>query len=316
MDLAPQLQTRLAHGECFLTEAAVVERMRREFRVPVDEQLVYGGAIYDNHARELLARIYQSYIDIARRVAMPILLTTSTRRANRERIAASRHARQKVNQDWMTFLKEVRGDDKNSVFLGSLLGTRGDAYRPQEALSEAESLAFHRTQCQACLDGGADFLMAGVLPALSEARGIARAMGETGRPFIVSFIINRVGTLLDGTPLSTAIESIDDVCPPLCYMVNCVHPENVRSGLLAEVNRNHPSLPRLIGIQANTSNLSPEKLDNSADLKCDGAESLAESMLLLRLNHAFQIFGGCCGTDNTHLEKIAVRLAMNAASWQ
>lgn len=288
--------------------------MRREFQIPPDEHLVYGGAIYDNHARDILADIYQSYIDIAQRVAMPILLTSSTRRANPERIAASRHAARKVNQDWMAFLKAVRGEDSDSIFLGSLMGARGDAYRPQEALSEAEALAFHRAQCQASVEGGADFLIAGVLPALSEARGLARAIGETGRPFIISFIISREGTLLDGTPLGAAIESLDGICPPLCYMVNCVHPSNVRSGLLAEVNCNHPSISRLIGIQANTSKLSPKELNNSTDLRCDGAESLADSMLTLRLNHSFQIFGGCCGTDNTHLQEIALRLSINAAS--
>jgi S-methylmethionine-dependent homocysteine/selenocysteine methylase len=312
--LANHLQTRLALGECFLTEAAVVERMRREFRIPPDEHLVYGGAIYDKHSREVLSSIYHSYIDIARRAAMPILLTSSTRRANRDRIAASRYAHCDVNQDWITFLKDIRGDAVDSVLVGTLLGTQGNAYRPQEALSEKEALAFHRSQCQACLEGDADFLMAGVLPALSEAIGIARAMGETGRPFIVSFIVNRDGTLLDGTPLGVAMESIDNVCPPLCYMVNCVHPNNVRAGLLVEVNRNHPSLPRLVGIQANTSTLSPEELDNSDDLKCDEADSLAESMLALRRDHAFQIFGGCCGTDNRHLESIAMRLSMKPYS--
>lgn len=308
MDLALPLRTRMSRGECFLTEAAVVERMRREFQIPADEQLVYGGAIYHTQARTVLTGIYCGYIDVARRVSMPILLTSSTRRSNRDRIAASRHAHRKVNQDWMTFLREVRGDRTGSVFLGSLLGTRGDAYKPQEALPEAEALAFHRAQCQACLEGGPDFLMAGVLPALSEAKGLARAMGETGRPFILSFIINRAGTLLDGTPLGVAMEAIDEACPPLCYMVNCVHPDTVRAGLLADVNRSHPALPRLIGIQANTSALSPDELDNSAELHCDGAESLAESMLVLRRDHGFRIFGGCCGTDSAHLEQIATRL--------
>jgi S-methylmethionine-dependent homocysteine/selenocysteine methylase len=309
MDLAHLLRTFLARGNCFLTEAAVVERMRREFQIPTDEHLVYGGAIYDDHAREVLAEIYRGYIDIACRAAMPILITSSTRRSNRERVAGSRFAHRQVNQDWMAFLREVRGDETDSIFLGSLLGTRGDAYHPEEALPEAEALAFHRTQCQACLEGGADFLMAGVLPALSEAKGLARAMGETGLPFIISFIINRAGTLLDGTPLGEAMASIDEVYPPLCYMVNCVHPDNVRAGLEAEVNRNHPALLRLIGIQANTSRLSPEELDNSAELHADGAESLAEAMLALRRDHGFQIFGGCCGTDESHLKAIAASLA-------
>jgi len=33
------------------------------------------------------------------------------------------------------------------------------------------------------------------------------------------------------------------------------------------------------------------------------------AMLALRDRHAFQIFGGCCGTDATHLEEVAARLS-------
>jgi len=303
-----RLETRFATGECFLTEAAIVERMRHEFRIPVDEHLVYGGAIYEPQGREALAGIYGGYLAIARRAAMPILLTTSTRRANPDRVAASRHAHRQVNQDWVRFLREVRGDDQDSVFLGSLLGTRGDAFLPQEALPEAEALAFHRTQCQACAEGGAEFLMAGVMPALSEAKGLARAMGETGLPFIISFVINGAGTLLDGTPLGVAMEAIDAVSAPLCFMVNCVHPTHVRTALVADINRGHPSLTRLIGLQANTSCLSPEELNNHGVIRSDGADSLVESMMALRRDHAFRIFGGCCGTDHTHLERLAAVL--------
>ncbi len=273
MSVTRSLQARLDDGECFLTEAAVVERMRREFRISADEHLVYGGAIYDAHSRKVLTGIYRSYIDIARGAGLPILITSSTRRSNQERIAASSHSTRNVNEDWMAFLREVRGDDTDFALAGSLLGTKGDAYRPEEALTEADALAFHRYQCQACLKGDSDFLIAGVLPALSEAKGLARAMSETGKPFIISFIINCGGTLLDGTPLGVAMASIDEVARPLCYMVNCVHPANVRAGLSAEINRDHPSLSRLIGIQANASRLPAEELDNRADLHGDGAES-------------------------------------------
>jgi S-methylmethionine-dependent homocysteine/selenocysteine methylase/GNAT superfamily N-acetyltransferase len=304
-----RLQARLARGDCFLTEAAIVERLRREFRIPADEHLVFGGAIYDAHARDVLRGIYRGYVEIAQRFALPILLTSSTRRCNPERIAASRRAGQGVNQDWMTFLREVRGSSADPVFLGGLLGARGDAYRPQEALSEQDALAFHRAQCQACAEGGAEFLMAATLPALGEAVGLAEAMGETGLPFILSFIIDRAGLLLDGTPVTVAMAAIDDICPPVCYLVNCVHPGSVLAGLATEANRDHPALPRLKGIQANTSLLSPVELDDSPDLHADGADSLVGAMLALRDRFAFQIFGGCCGTDAAHLEEVAARLS-------
>ncbi len=309
MDGVPDLQRRLSRGEVLLTEAAVVERMRREFRVPADDRLAYGGAIYDERARGALRQIYGGYIEVARRHALPLLLASSTRRSSAERIAASRFAGRDVIEDWIAFLREVRGGDRGEVYLGGLLGSRGDAYRPQEALPALEALAFHRAQCRAFLDAGADYLLAATLPALSEALGLAAAMSETGLPFIISFVVDRSGSLLDGTPLGVAMATIDDASPPLCYMVNCVHPANVLAGLASHPNQAESALARLKGVQANTSTLSPVELDDSADLQRDGADALVEAMLALRREHAFQIFGGCCGTDATHLEKIAAGLS-------
>lgn len=303
-----RLRERLLLGECFLTEAAVVERMRREFLIPADDHLVYGGSIYDAHARRVLASIYRGYLQIARSASLPILITTSTRRSNPERIKASCFANRNIHQDWVAFLREISADFSDSTYIGCLLGTKGNAYRPQEALPEEEALAFHRAQCQAGLEGGADFLMAGVIPSLGEAKGLARAMGETGLPFIISFIVTRTGCLLDGTPIHEAIDALDDACAPLCFMVNCVHPDNVRASLSAAVNRDRASMRRLIGIQANASALNPDELDGRAELLCEGSVSLGESMLALRRDHGFQIFGGCCGTDAALLDYLAAHL--------
>ena len=204
----------------------------------------------------------------------------------------------------MTFLGSVRGDDAG-VFLGALLGSRGDAYRPQEALPAVAARAFHAPMCRAYAEAGAEFLLAATLPAVSEAQGLAAAMAETDLPFLVSFVIEPSGRLLDGTPLGAAIEAIDVVAPPTGYLVNCVHPENLLAGLVAEVNRGRASLSRLQGIQANASRLSPAELDGSAALRGDGADVLARGMVELCIGHGLHIFGGCCGTDDVYLEAIA-----------
>ena len=146
-------------------------------------------------------------------------------------------------------------------------------------------------------EAGAEFLLAATLPALSEATGLAQAMAETGLPALVSFVPSLEGLLLDGTPLAAAIAAIDAVSPPSCYLVNCVHPDNVLAGLAAEVNRGRPELTRLVGIQGNASTLGVDELDGSAELHRDGERALVEGALVLRRDHGFQVFGGCCGTD-------------------
>ena len=65
---------------------------------------------------------------------------------------------------------------------------------------------------------------------------------------------------------------------------------------------------RFIGIQANTSSLSYTELDGSVELKCSPPGELAASMMKLRSDFGLWIFGGCCGTDGTHMTEIARRL--------
>lgn len=51
------------------------------------------------------------------------------------------------------------------------------------------------------LEAKVDFLYAGIMPALVEAIGMARAMENTGLPYIISFMIRSDGKLIDGTTI-------------------------------------------------------------------------------------------------------------------
>jgi len=65
---------------------------------------------------------------------------------------------------------------------------------------------------------------------------------------------------------------------------------------------------RFWGIQANASRLSPEELDGASSLESSDAALLADDMVRLRDDMGLRVFGGCCGTDGSHLEEIARRL--------
>jgi S-methylmethionine-dependent homocysteine/selenocysteine methylase len=150
-------------------------------------------------------------------------------------------------------------------------------------------------------------LFAATLPALSEAAGIAGAMAATPAPYIISFVLGENGRLLGGTRLADAIEFIDSRTSPrpLCYMANCCHPTFLEPAL-EETQRGAPyTLRRFQGLQANASALSAEELDNRAEIDAGDPGALAEQMLNLRERFGLKILGGCCGTDNRLIEKIA-----------
>lgn len=67
--------------------------------------------------------------------------------------------------------------------IGGLLGPRGYAYRPSEALPEDEAVASHGPQAAALSEVGTHSLMAATLPTASETVGVARAMAECAAPF-------------------------------------------------------------------------------------------------------------------------------------
>ncbi|MGB4660128.1 MAG: homocysteine S-methyltransferase family protein, partial [Mobilitalea sp.] len=112
------------------------------------------------------------------------------------------------------------------------------------------------------------------------------------------------------TSIHEAITQIDEATGrhPLCYMTNCVHPIVLGKALSQPFNKTEVVRTRFKGIQANTSPLTPEDLDNCCELIGSDYICLAEAMADLRKQYQLKIFGGCCGTDQTHMEEIAKRL--------
>ena len=310
------MTTRMSIGELLsahvpvLMEGAVVERVRRGAPSLFDPLLANAPLMYDGAGRALLRQIYEEYIDIGRMHALPLLSLAPTWRANPDRLAASAFAGRDLNGDAVRFLQEIRsgaGGYAAHVYIGGLMGCRGDAYKPQEALTREAARAFHAVQASALARAGADYLMASTMPEIHEALGMADALASSGCPFLVSFIIRPSGCLLDGTPLDEAISRIDDqVAPrPLGYLVNCVHSSMLASALDGPPGRRALNSGRLLGLQANTSSMSPEELDGALELAGEDPVAFASGMCALRTQFGLQVLGGCCGTDGGHLAALA-----------
>lgn len=275
-----------------------------------DDKVALAGLVYDRGLSQIMLDIFGEYAAIAEKYQLPFMMTTPTRRANRERVAQSNFD-ERIIKDNVEFFSQLKSTARINMFIGGLMGCKGDAYKATEVLSVEDALELHSWQADLFKDAGADFLFAGIMPALSEAVGMAKAMENTGLPYIISFMIRDNGRLIDGTTIHDAISNIDGktIRKPICYMTNCVHPIILRKALSHSFNKTKPVKERLCGIQANASPLSPEELDNRSDLQTSDSISLAcDMMKLLEYIHP-KIFGGCCGTDHTHMEEIAKRVA-------
>lgn len=299
-------ETTVNRYSFILAEGAVIELLRRSEKTRLHPFIENALLIYDKAGREALTEIYNDYISIAQRAGCPMVIFTPTWRANPERISKAKVDRN-INADAASFLRNLRESwiNRPQIFIGGLLGCKHDSYQPELGLTTPEAESFHRNQVHQLAHAGVDFLLAATMPAVSEACGMARAMATCGIPYIISFVINRQGYILDGNSLDEAIDSIDVMCsrPPLGYLINCAYPS------FLQAHRLPPRLLcRLIGFQANASSLDHSDLDGNDRLQVDDIDDWGNRMIQLHRRYGLKILGGCCGTGPNHLEYLAREL--------
>jgi S-methylmethionine-dependent homocysteine/selenocysteine methylase len=302
----------LTRHRCILGEGAVIERLRRS-GLELDSHVVNSAFIYEGMKRSAIETIYRQYLDIGSQFDLPMVLSTPTWRAGRQRIEAAGFGNRDLNGDNFRFLNDLRrsyGQYAKNVMICGLMSCHGDAYNPAQALSAGDAHRFHAWQAGKLADAGVDFILAATLPALSEAIGLASALAETGIPYVVSFVVRPEATLLDGTPLNSAFTEIDGSLnpPPIGFMANCTHASFVRSALQHKDHSSTMVRKRLIGLFANTAALTPEELDNSESLVEEDPESFGRRVAALHREFGLKVLGGCCGTDDRHIRSLAASL--------
>ena len=291
-----------------LMEAAVIETLRRDNKITLHPRLEHATLIYDKFGKTVLSQIYCDFINISQSANTPICICTPTWRTNYERVQETKTIKD-INRDAVCFLQDLRKKNMSNngpdIFIGGLIGCKNDCYKPEEALSMNEAKDFHSWQISKLANAGVDYLFAATLPCLSEAEGIALAMKATKAPYIISFVINSNGLILDGTNLNKAFTEIDSLtkdAPPLGYMITCSYPS-----FLKPQNQTEYVLKRLIGFQANASSKNHSELDNNTTLQVNNIDEWGEQMVTLNKQYGIKILGGCCGTNVNHLKYIVKR---------
>ncbi len=295
--------TILQQYPLILTECAISERLRRRPDIELHPLLFNTPLIYEPNGRSRLEEIYNSYRQVARQADLPILLCAPTWRIDKDRIGEA-GAPVSINQDAVAFMKRFKSGNTSAdspISVGALLAPRNDCYAPEAALSRRQSADFHGWQIDQLLEADAEVIIAQTMPAVSESLGMADRLGTSGKPYIISFVINRFCTVLDGTPLADAIDRIDQsaISPPAGYMVNCVYPTFLK------VKDQVPDLfNRLVGIQANASSKDHDQLNESQQLQQDPLPDWTKNMRQLHTEYGIKILGGCCGTDHHYLQNL------------
>lgn len=302
------LQKQLNESKVMLSEAAIVERLRR-MGVNIHPQLANTPLLNEPQSATIMADFYRQYIDVAQKLSLPTVLFTPTWRANQTRVEQAGYSID-LNQKAYDFLHHIRKEYKDyqkQILIGGMMGCKGDCYLPQEGLSAQEARDFHRPQIEALTQAGCDFLFPETIPSVDEALGFAQCIQEYDIDYMIGFVINQQGVILDGTPIEEAIKYIDEQTtrPPAGYMINCAYP-----GFLFHVEPTETLLTRLMGYLANGSALSHAELESNPTLQMEPPEKWAEDMMKIYRKFQLKILGGCCGTSEKHLELLGDNLTV------
>ena len=185
-------------GAFALSEGSIYERLRRNPSIAFDPQIAHGGLIYETGSARVLERVHRESLDIGQKYGMAMFALTDTWRASQQRIDRSKFRHKRVNQDNAAFLAKIRDGYKRSgapIFIGGLLGPRGDAYKPEESPPRDEAEEYHTPQIEALAASNIDFLYASTMPAFAETLGMAAVLARTELPYILSFVVRSNGRL-------------------------------------------------------------------------------------------------------------------------
>jgi len=257
----------------------------------------------------LLDDYYLPYLDIAVKRNTGFILESATWRANEDwgfKMGYTRDDLEAVNQIAIGRLKKISSEYADripSILISGCIGPRGDGYMPSDLMSSTESEIYHSLQVKTFRDAGADMVCAHTMNYVEEALGIVNAARQLEMPVVISFTVETDGRLPSGIGLEEAIELVDKATDDYVayFMINCAHPTHFTH--LFEDAGDWKN--RIMGVRANASCKSHQELDNSTELDPGDKALLAAGHVdLQRLLPNLRVFGGCCGTDVSHIEGI------------
>ncbi|BBX08010.1 homocysteine S-methyltransferase family protein [Mycolicibacterium aichiense] len=300
----------VASGIPVLTDGAIETRVMFETPIAMDPDVQVAGLLGDPQGEAALAEIYRSYLDAAASTGVPLVIGTPTFRASlnytRRAGLGDTEAVRRLNSAAVAFHRQLLdGHSGPPVWVAGVLGPAGDAYLPAEAPSASDAFEYHRPQVDALAEAGVDFLFAATFPAVGEAVGAARAMAQTGLPFVVSWVLGADTRLLDGTPLAEAIRQVDDAAAPTYFSLSCIHPTVAARAL----GHGGDAVDRINEVKANGSTLSPAELVALDHAESDPPAEFAAAMNVLRRDYRIAVVGGCCGTTDEHMRALGALLA-------
>jgi homocysteine S-methyltransferase len=299
-------------GVLYLTEGGQETEIMYKFGHELPEFAMY--PLLDNPvAMADLRGMYSRYFDAVAKYGLSAMVSGLDYRASPdwgEKLGYSRESLADALLQSIDFLRNAARPYKGQIadiLIGGMVGPRGDAYSLNRTLTAAEAEDYHSFQLETLKRAGVDFTGAVTFNNIQEAVGVARAAAHLGMPMTISFTLDSNHRLKSGSSLKEAIETVDaeaGEARPDCYGINCSHPLEFEPAL-------EPGdwIFRLRSLRPNASAKDKVDLCKIGHLEDGDPVELGEQMgALARRYPHIDIWGGCCGTWDAHLNEIARNL--------
>jgi S-methylmethionine-dependent homocysteine/selenocysteine methylase len=214
-----------------------------------------------------------------------------------------------ANLKSIAFLRELAdeyADDIPQILIAGYVGPRGDAYRINRTITVGEAEDYHAVQLATLKAADVDLAWALTFNNIPEAIGVARAAARIGIPLAISFTLDSASRLSSGPSLAQAVETVEAETDgaPAFYSLNCSHPVEFEPALT-------PGgwIGRVRGFRPNASKMDKIALCKLGHLEEGDPVELGRLMgALARRYPHMDVWGGCCGTGDVHLDEIARNL--------
>jgi S-methylmethionine-dependent homocysteine/selenocysteine methylase len=295
-------------GNIFLTDGGLETTLMFHEGLELPDFAAF-DLLKDEAGYAALRKYFSTYAALARKYAVGLILESATWRASADwgaRLGYSGADLVALNRKAIALLHDIRDEyatAKTPMVISGCVGPRGDGYSPTAIMSAEAAQRYHQPQIDVFAQAGADMVAAITMNYVEEAIGIARGAQAAGMPVAISFTVETDGRLPTGQTLKGAIEQVDQATQnaPAYYMINCAHPLHFESVLVA----GEPWVERIGGLRANASTRSHAELNESTELdEGNPAEFGRQHRALLGKLKRLVVLGGCCGTDDRHVEEI------------
>lgn len=306
-------------GLNYLTEGGQETEILYKYRFDLPQFAMY--PLLDNpRAMSELHGMYTRYLDTAARHGFGVIIGGLDYRASPDwgsLLGYSREGLADAQLRAIGFLRDVAKPYEGQVpalLYAGIVGPRGDAYQINKTITAEEAEEYHSEQLANLVRADVDLVEAMTFNGIPEVVGLARAAAQANLPLSVSFTLNHDTQRLESGPsLKDAIETVDAQTGddrPAFYGINCSHPLEFMPAIEPDT-----WFERVRILRPNAAMMDKIALCTLGHLEAGDPPKLGELMggLAQKYPH-IDIFGGCCGTWDDHLEEIArnVRSARDA----